>query len=546
MPSTTSTSTTSPSSRSTAYWATEAPTLPAPTTVIFGRRLTTLSGSALPTGMCAPLLLFHVLDDGGAELRALDFLRAVHEPREIVRHDLLPDGRLQRGDDPVRRLRPAHVTQHHLAGENDGAGIDLVLSRVLGRRPVRGLEEGVPALVVDVGPGRDADAAHLRGERVRDEIARQVAARNDVELVRARQDLLQEGVGDGVLDEDLARGRLAPAVVPADELVGELALGQGVAPLHEHPFRVLLDVALVHERHVAAPVLDGVAHGGADQALRALLGHRLDADGGGLREPDLLDLHLLLEKLDDLLRLGRPLLPLDSRVDVLGVLPEDDHVDLLGMLDGRGNALEVAHGPEADVEVEDLAQRHVERAEALPDRRGQGALDGDQIVSDDVERLLGQEIGRAVLAVDRVRLLPGVDLGPRDPLLARIGLLDGGVQHPDRGRPDVRAGAVALDEGDDGTVRHLQLAVADRDLLACRDLDVGRHGIALPCSRGYFKAFRAEPALNHPICSSVRVCRHWMATVLPPGLWMTTSAGLPGASSASPVTLTRSGCSKRS
>src|SRR5713101_6487163 len=167
MPSMTSTSTTSPSSRSSAYWATEAPTLPAPTTVIFGRRL---------TGMGTPLQLLHVLDDGGAELRALDFLRALHEPGEVVGHHLLPDGRLQRGDDPVGGLRPAHVAQHHLAGEDDRAGIDLVLPRVLGRRPVRGLEEGVPALVVDVGPGRDADAAHLRGERVGDEIARQVAA----------------------------------------------------------------------------------------------------------------------------------------------------------------------------------------------------------------------------------------------------------------------------------------------------------------------------------------------------------------------------------
>src|SRR3989454_12519734 len=479
MPSTTSTSTTSPSSRSTAYWATEAPTLPAPTTVIFGRRLTTLSGSARPTGMCAPLQLFHVLDDDGPELRALDFLRALHEPREVVGHHLLPDGRLERGDDPVRRLRPAHVAQHHLAGEDDRARIDLVLARVLGRGAVGGLEEGVPALVVDVGAGGDADAAHLRGEGVGDEIARQVAARNDVELVRARQDLLQEGVGDGVLDEGLARGRLAPAVVPADELVGELALGQGVAPLHEQTFRVLLDVALVHEGHVAAPVLDGVAHGRADEALRALLGHRLDADGRALREADLRDLHLLLEELDDLLRLGRPLLPLDPRVDVLGILPEDDHVDLLGMLDGRGHALEVAHGPEAHVEVEHLAQGHVERAETFADRRGQRALDGDQVLADDVEGLFGQKIGRAVLAVDRVRLLPRVDLRPRELLLAPIGLLDGGVQHPDRGRPDVRTRAVALDEGDDGTIRYLQLAVADRDLLAYRDLHVGRHGIAL-------------------------------------------------------------------
>ena len=45
----TSTNTTSPSSFSTAYCATLAPTLPAPTTVIFGRACVTLSTSAFPT-----------------------------------------------------------------------------------------------------------------------------------------------------------------------------------------------------------------------------------------------------------------------------------------------------------------------------------------------------------------------------------------------------------------------------------------------------------------------------------------------------------------
>src|SRR5256712_13714112 len=54
----TSTRTTSPSSFSTAYWATEAPTLPAPTTVILGRpasnvpslayRLATEAGGWIP------------------------------------------------------------------------------------------------------------------------------------------------------------------------------------------------------------------------------------------------------------------------------------------------------------------------------------------------------------------------------------------------------------------------------------------------------------------------------------------------------------------
>src|SRR5262245_46882737 len=138
MPSMTSTSTTSPSSFSTAYCATLAPTLPAPTTVILGRVWPPPRISALPAGIAVRpeprLQLGHVLDDGGAELGALDLLGTLHQPREVVRDHLLLDGRLEPVDDPVGRFRPPHVAEHHLAGEDHGAGIDLVLPRVLRRR----------------------------------------------------------------------------------------------------------------------------------------------------------------------------------------------------------------------------------------------------------------------------------------------------------------------------------------------------------------------------------------------------------------------------
>ncbi len=42
------------------------------------------------------------------------------------------------------------------------------------------------------------------GERVRDVVAVQIERRDDVVLLGAQQDLLQERVGDGVLDHDLA------------------------------------------------------------------------------------------------------------------------------------------------------------------------------------------------------------------------------------------------------------------------------------------------------------------------------------------------------
>src|SRR5437762_4255533 len=485
-PSMTSTSTTSPSSRSTTYWATEAPTLPAPTTVILGRGCFVLRISALPS--CIPISRYglqrrHALDDRRPELRALHLGRPLHEPREVVRHHLRLDRLLEPPDDPVRRVAPAHVAQHHLAREDDRARVDLVLARVLRRRAVRRLEERVASLVVDVGARRDPDPAHLGGERVGEEVAREVRGGDHVELVRAREDLLEERVGDRVLDEDLAGRRLAAAVVPRHGLVAEFALRERVAPLHEHPFRVFLDVSLVDERHVLPVILDRVADRRADQTLGALLGDGLDADRRGAGEADLGDLHLLLEEIHHPLRLRRPLLPLDPRVDVLRVLSEDDHVHLVRPFDRRRHTLEVLDRAQADIQVEHLTKRHVQRAEPFTDRRGERALDRDQVLTDDVERLLGQEVRRALAAVDGLRLLTRVHLDPGDLLLPAVGLLDRRVEHPHGCAPDVRAGAVTLDERDDRVVRDPELAVVDRDLLALRELDPARHLLPVPLGR---------------------------------------------------------------
>src|SRR3989475_8880856 len=541
MPSTTSTSTTSPSSLSTVYWATEAPTLPAPTTVIFGRRLTTLSGSALPPCMRALSELRHVLDDGGAELRALHFSRTVHQAREVVGDHPGLDRLLQRTDNQVRRVRPAHVAQHHFTGKNDRSWIDLVLPRVLRRGPVRRLEERVPGLVVDVRAGGDPDPAHLGGERVRQEVPREVRGGDHVELVGPREDLLEERVGDRVLDEDPARGGLAGAVVPAHGPVAELPLGQRVPPLHEHAFRVLLNVPLVDERQRLPVVLDGVADRRADEPLGALFRHWLDADRGGVGKADFDDLHLLLEEVHYLPALGRPLLPLDPGVDVLRVLSENNHVHLVRPLHRRGDALEVLHGAKTDVQIEHLAKRPVERAEPLPDGRRERTPDGDEKLADDVEGFVGEEVGRAVAAVDALGLLASEHLGPRDLLPPPVGLRHGGVQHAHGRAPDVGAGAVALDERDDRVVRDAELPVVDRDLVAPRNLDPPRHYVRSP-----WAAFSADPALNHVMCSSVRLWSASIVSVRPSGFLIVTVTGLPGASVARPVTLTRSCGPKRS
>ena len=106
----------------------------------------------------------------------------------------------------------------------------LTLSRfgVLGGGAVGGLEDGVAGDVVDVAARGDADAADLGRQGVGEVVAVEVHGGDDVELVGPGEHLLQRDVGDGVLDEDLARreGRLLLGVG------GVLALGSALVRSH--------------------------------------------------------------------------------------------------------------------------------------------------------------------------------------------------------------------------------------------------------------------------------------------------------------------------
>src|SRR5262249_58160149 len=87
-------------------------------------------------------------------------------------------------------------------------------------------------------------------------------------------------------------------------------------------------------------------------------------------------------------------------------------------------------------------------------------------------------------------LVAGEGRQPGDRPGAAVGLLAGGVEDRLAGPPDVGAGAVALDERDDGMVRNLELPVHVADRVACRDGDDGERGHATvkPESRDRFKS----------------------------------------------------------
>src|SRR5208283_2754849 len=99
---------------------------------------------------------------------------------------------------------------------------------------------------------------------------------------------------------------------------------------------------------------------------------------------------------------------------------------------------------QADVEVEHLAERDVERADAAADRRGERAFDADEIF---LERLDG--VVRQPVVEFLETFLAGEDLEPGNFALAAVSLRDCRVEYADARRPDVRAGAVAANERQD-------------------------------------------------------------------------------------------------
>eukprot|EP00050_Salpingoeca_kvevrii_P006099 m.287411 g.287411 ORF g.287411 m.287411 type:complete len:424 (+) comp11770_c0_seq1:400-1671(+) len=357
------------------------------------------------------------------------------------------------------------------------------------------------SLVVDVTTGGNADAANLRGEGVREVVAVEVHGGNDIKLRGAGEDLLEGNVGNGVLDKELLLplavgvgaadaaedaldlinellllgirhhvvagldglgvldgiGGAAvvvvenPALALGDDLVAELTGGDAVAPVLEAALGKLHDVALVDESDAAAALLEGVLDGSIDETGSALARDGLDADARRLGEADLVSNTLLLEKSNDVLGILAAGSKLDAGVNVLGVLAEDDHVDIAGALDGRGDAVKVLDGAEADVEIELLAKSDVEGAEAAANWGGQGALDADEVLA------VGIEGGsREPLAGLAECLFASKNLEPLNLALAVVGLGHGRVKDVLRGAPDVGASAVALNKGNDGIVGDLE------------------------------------------------------------------------------------------
>ena len=103
--------------------------------------------------------------------------------------------------DQLGRFLPADEVEQHDAGKDDRAGVDHVLVGIFGRGAVRGFKDRVA--IADVGAGSDAETADLRCCCVGDVVAVEVGGGEDAVVLGANDDLLEDGVGDAVIDENL-------------------------------------------------------------------------------------------------------------------------------------------------------------------------------------------------------------------------------------------------------------------------------------------------------------------------------------------------------
>src|SRR5205814_8801791 len=129
--------------------------------------------------------------------------------------------------------------------------------------------------------GRYADPADLGRKRIAQIITRQMQRRDDVEIFRSRQDLLQSDVCNRVFDNHSGARLIHRDFAPGsaiDFFRAEILLRDLIAPIAKCALGELHDVALVDQRYALALVLDRVRDRAVDQAYAARPTHRLDAD----------------------------------------------------------------------------------------------------------------------------------------------------------------------------------------------------------------------------------------------------------------------------
>ena len=137
-------------------------------------------------------------------------------------------------------------------------------------------------------------------------------------------------------------------------------------------------------------MVERILAGSPHKTFRALTGNRFHSKRRGLGEADFRHSHLVFQELIELFGFGSTCLPLDSCIYILRIFTEHAHVHFFRCFHRRMNALIPTDRTQTNIQIQSLAQSHVQRTDSTADRGRQRPLDADQIFLESLHRFIRQ------------------------------------------------------------------------------------------------------------------------------------------------------------
>ena len=305
---------------------------------------------------------------------------------------------------------------------------------------MRGFENGMPRIVVDIGPRSNPDTPHHRSQLIGDVVSVQVQGGDHGILFRNQQRILQESIGNHVFNDQLACGHgLSPGLIGRfhalfllDGIVltsrkgpiGKFSFGHFITPVLKSAFGKLHDISLVYQGHRRQSTFQRITDGTTHQTLRPFPRNGFYAERRAFRETDFRNAHLFGQELQKFGGFGGSGIPFDPGVNIFGIFPEDMHIDLLGFLNRRNHPLEPTNRTQTYEQIELLTQSHVQRTDTPTDRSGQRTLDTNLIGSESLHRFIRQPAPGLFKS-----LLTGQHLFPQNGPAVSIGFFQSSPHH---------------------------------------------------------------------------------------------------------------------
>ena len=163
------------------------------------------------------------------------------------------------------------MAQHHLGREDQRARIDLIQTCILGSSAVRCLKNG--HFATDVSTGRNTNTADFCSQCIRNIVAIEIERGDNRVFIRTHQDLLQKGICNHILDNDLPPGSWVGQSMPraTSQRFGTKTLHcQFITPVFKGALGIFHNITLVHQSDRWQVIIDGVLNRFAHQPTSSL------------------------------------------------------------------------------------------------------------------------------------------------------------------------------------------------------------------------------------------------------------------------------------